>query len=161
MSSREKIVKEIGRLREIVNELKKVEETAELKIGSILRKLSDIVDDLYYFIEQVPGHFYVRRCCSDRFVTVRGLSGEWTVSKPFSAPLSEIYNAFFNDEDMLIVMLSKLIDNLRELVKILQERLDITRLVSEAEKLIETLSEDQSDLFSISSAIFSCVYVSI
>jgi hypothetical protein len=99
----------------------------------------------------------VRRCCSDRFVTIRGLSGEWTVSKPVSAPLSEIYNAFFNDEDMLIVMLSKLIDNLRELVRILQERLDITRLVSEAEKLIETLSEDQSDLFSISSAIFSCV----
>jgi hypothetical protein len=133
MSSQEKIVKEVGRLREIVNELKKVEEIAELKIGSILRKLSDIVDDLYYFIEQVPGHFYVRRCCSDRFVTIRGLSGEWTVSKPVSAPLSEIYNAFFNDEDMLIVMLSKLIDNLRELVRILQERLDITRLVSEAE----------------------------
>jgi hypothetical protein len=130
----------VEKLREVIGELKKIQE--ELGISYLLKKLSDIADDLYYFYEKDAAHFYVRRYLSDTYVRVRGLSNEWPVSKPVSTPLNEIYSAFFSDEEILRNMFSNLIHNLRELVKTLQERLDIAKLVSEAEKLIEELSEE-------------------
>jgi hypothetical protein len=129
---------EIAKLKEAVEKLKEIAE--QLQIQRYVKDLHDAVSDLYHFIERGRVYFYIRLDYGR--VKVRGTYWEWIIDKASEkSTIEEVYNLFFNDNEIFMTMLRFVVARLYDIAYMLSEHLDIPRLVVEANKLIEELRE--------------------
>jgi hypothetical protein len=129
---------EIVKLKEAVEKLKEIAE--QLQIQRYVSDLYNATMDLYHFVERGRVYFSIRQDYGR--IKVKGAYWEWIIDKATEkSTIEEVYNLFFNDNEIFMTMLRFVVARLYDIAYMLSEHLNITKLVIEANKLIEELRE--------------------
>jgi len=143
-----KLIEKAKELKETTNELYETIKDSEL--SRRVEELAEINDTLSYFILRRAPEFglYLHDPTSENIgVLVKRLSFEHVIYVPRGANIVDIYEKFFNNQNVLEELVSDLVIAIINVAKSIKKNVDLLDKISKLKREIEFISEELNEIY--------------